>query len=80
LLPGLFRRAEKIEPTANGYRLRFPASGGTLQVIAAAIEAERRCCRFLHFELTVEADDGPLVLILSGPPGAREFVAALCEL
>ncbi len=79
LLPGLFRRAETTEPTPVGYRLRFAASNDMLHAVAAAIDAERRCCRFLRFELTVEPDGGPLLLTLSGPPGAREFVAALCD-
>lgn len=79
LLPGLFRRAETIEPTRDGYRLRFATSSETLHAIAVAIDAERRCCRFLRFELTVEPDGGPLLLTLSGPSGAREFVAALCD-
>ena len=79
LLPGVFRRAEQTDPTPDGYRLRFRPSAETLQAIAAAIEAERHCCRFLRFELSVEQDEGPFVLTLSGPPGAREFVAALCD-
>lgn len=77
LLPGLFRGAETIEPTSDGYRLRLAGSREMLQAVTAAIDAERRCCRFLRFDLTVEPDEGPLVLTLSGPPGAREFVAAL---
>lgn len=79
LLPGLFRRAETTEPTPDGYRLRFAPSGEMLQTLVAAIDAERQCCRFLRFDLTVEPDAGPLVLTLSGPPGAREFLAALCD-
>lgn len=79
LLPGLFRRSEKTESTPDGYRLRFAPSAEMFQSVATAIEAERHCCRFLRFDLTVEPDEGPLVLTLSGPPGAREFVAALCE-
>jgi len=79
LLPGLFRRAEKIEATPDGYRLRFAASAETLHAVAAAIEAERHCCRFLRFELAVEPDEGPLILTLSGPPGTQEFVSALCD-
>lgn len=79
LLPGLFRRAESVEPTADGYRLRFDSSAQTLRDIVAAVEAERRCCRFLRFELAVEPDEGPVVLTLNGPPGTREFVAALCD-
>ncbi|MBI4887242.1 MAG: hypothetical protein HY824_09120 [Acidobacteria bacterium] len=80
LLPGLFTRAQDTEPTSDGYRLTFDASAATLRAIATAIDAERHCCRFLRFELTVEPDAGPVVLTLSGPPGAREFVAALCDL
>ena len=79
LLPGLFRRAETVEPTPNGYQLRFTASGNILHAVVAAIDAERHCCRFLRFDLTVEPDAGPLLLTLSGPSGTREFVAALCE-
>ena len=79
LLPGLAREAEAREETADGLRLRFAASGDTLRRIAAVIDAERQCCRFLHFALTVEPDGGPVWLALSGPPGTREFLAALIE-
>jgi len=79
LLPGLFRRADTIEPTSDGYRLCFAGSREMFRAVAGAIDAERQCCRFLRFELTIEQDEGPLVLTLSGPSGAREFVAALCE-
>jgi hypothetical protein len=74
-----FSRAEETKSTRDGSRLRFAASAEALQAIATAIEAERHCCRFLRFELSVEQDEGPFVLTLSGPPGAREFVAALCD-
>jgi hypothetical protein len=50
-----------------------------LSTIAHAVEAERHCCRFLRFEIIVEPDGGPVFLQLSGPPGTREFIAALLE-
>jgi hypothetical protein len=37
-------------------------------------------CRFLRFTITVEPDEGAVILDLTGPPGTREFVAALLEL
>lgn len=80
LLPGLFRRAQAVEGTGDGYRLRFDSSAETLRAVAAAIGAERHCCRFLFFELVVEPDEASLVLTLGGPPGTREFIAALCDL
>jgi hypothetical protein len=77
LLPGLVSRAERCEATENGLRLTFAASSDTLTAIAAVIDAERQCCRWLQFDLTVPPDGAPLVLTLSGPPGARDFLAAL---
>ena len=41
------------------------------------IDAERRCCRFLRFSVLVEADAGPIVVEITGPPGTREFLEAL---
>ncbi|MBI4486266.1 MAG: hypothetical protein HY655_09670 [Acidobacteria bacterium] len=80
LLPGLFRRALAIEPTEQGYRLRFDTSPGTFHAVATAIEAERHCCRFLRFEFVTEPDENSLVLTLTGPTGTREFIATLCDL
>jgi hypothetical protein len=77
LLPGLAERAERREAMEDGYRLTFAAQGDILQAIAGTIDAERQCCRWLRFEMTVAADGGPIVLTLTGPAGAREFLEAL---
>ena len=77
LLPGLARRAESREDTADGVRFRFSADA--FSVLASTVEAERQCCRFLRFDISVEPDGGPIWLSLSGPPGTRDFLAALLE-
>jgi hypothetical protein len=77
LLPGLFRRAIGTESLPNGIRLLFNASSEALQAIASTIDAERQCCRFLRFELTLEPDAGPICLTLTGPAGTAEFLSAL---
>jgi hypothetical protein len=79
LLSDLMRQAEGHDELPEGLRLRFAATGDRLSTIARAVEAERHCCRFLRFGITVESDGGPIFLELSGPPGTREFVAALLE-
>lgn len=79
LLSDLLRRAEGLEEVPGGLRLRFAPSSETLSTVARAVDAERHCCRFLRFGITVEPDGGPIVLELSGPPGTREFIAALLE-
>jgi hypothetical protein len=79
LLSGLARRAQRLEETPDGYRLEFAASADTLHSITDVVDAERQCCRWLRFQLDVEPDGGRMVLTLSGPQGAREFLAALFE-
>lgn len=77
LLRDLVRRADAREETPQGQRLRFRPAEDTLAAIARVVDAERQCCRFLRFEITVEPGEGPMWLELSGPPGAREFIEAM---
>lgn len=79
LLSELLDLAEDRELLPQGMRLRFPAAPATLSAVARAVEAERQCCRFLRFSITVEPDDGPIVLELTGPPGTGEFLAGLFD-
>ena len=79
LLRALASRASRREDLADGLALEFVASGETLALVTSAIDAERQCCRFLRFRLTVEPDGGPLRLELTGPAGSREFITALLE-
>jgi hypothetical protein len=80
LLADLFRRADHRELTAEGLRVRFPAGSEVLAAIAGVADAERQCCRFLRFGITVEPDGGPISLDLSGPEGTRQFIAGLLDL
>jgi hypothetical protein len=79
LLSEVLRLAESRDKTSDGLRLRFRASSETLELVARAVDAERRCCRFLRFAIVVEPDGGPVFLDLSGPPGTREFLDALLD-
>lgn len=78
-LADLWRRAADHEQNAEGLRLRFAADSEVLTTIARAVDAERQCCRFLRFQVTVEPDGGPVWLDLTGPPGTGEFLSALIE-
>ena len=62
-----------------GYQFYFPATSEALTRIAAMVDAERQCCRFLRFMLTVEPDLGPIALEITGPQGAEDFLDALFE-
>jgi hypothetical protein len=79
-LSRLLDAAVAREELLDGFRLRFAATDDILVQIAHAIEAERQCCRFLRFNLSVEPDGGPICLELTGPAGTREFLTALLGL
>jgi hypothetical protein len=77
LLPGIARLASSRVPIDGGYRFEFASSTDCLGAIAAMIDAERRCCRFMRFQLTVEPDSGPVRLDVTGPAGTQELLAGL---
>ena len=79
VLTDLLRRAQAHDELPEGHRLRFGATDDILATIAQAVDAERQCCRFLRFSITIEPDGGPIFLELTGPPGTREFVSALLD-
>ena len=79
LLNALIHRADERRELPDGYRLRFATDHDVLPLIAQTVDAERQCCRFLRFTVTVEPDDGPISLDLTGPAGTREFLAAMFD-
>lgn len=79
LLPGLVARASAKEPIPGGLRWRFDPQADLVQEIAAVIDAEHRCCRFLRFSLVVEPGDGPVWIEVTGPEGAEDFLSTLLD-
>jgi len=77
LLPGLASAATTSAPIEGGYRFEIAPSGKTLRAIIEVIDAERQCCRFLRFQLTVEPDGGAFRLDVTGPAGTQEFLRNL---
>jgi hypothetical protein len=75
LLPGIIARADGHERLADGFRFHFSPADGLIPAIAAMIDSERRCCRFLQFTLTAPPGEGGLSLEVTGPPGTDEFLA-----
>ena len=77
LLPGLLEKAQERMNLSNGLRFSFAPSSEGLTAAVQTIDAERQCCRFLKFELTVEPDGGQMWLEITGPPGTAEFLNTL---
>ena len=79
LLAGLAALSTKQLKLATGCRLEFPATSDVLTQVTAMIDAERQCCRFLRFALTIEPDLGPISLELTGPEGTHGFLESLVD-
>lgn len=75
ILQKLLPKAQRVE-SSDGYIYRFPSDDECLREIAEFIELERQCCPFLDFRLSVRRGRGEITLELSGPPGAKEFIAS----
>lgn len=67
--------AHRIEPTDTGWRLYLPDEADVVARAASLAAAERRCCAFLNFTLSLTGDG--LVVDVQGPPEARESIADL---
>ena len=77
LLPGLIAQALERVERSDGFAWRFAARTEVLHALTSVIDAERQCCPFLRFELTVEPGQGPLWLAVSGPAGTKAVLAEL---
>ncbi|MDE3183150.1 MAG: hypothetical protein KGM16_07005 [Bacteroidota bacterium] len=64
----------KREELSKGYRYTFSGSDAILDQLIIFIKAERQCCDFLSFNLSIKDDQSSIVLKITGPGGTREFI------
>jgi hypothetical protein len=58
----------------NGYQYSFKGSDKMIDTIVNFIKTERACCDFFTFNLLIEDDDTDILLTITGPDGAKEFI------
>lgn len=76
MIGGLLERGlEHVEPVPGGIRARFAAVAGIEPGLRALIALEAECCAFLT--MTLSAQDGPVMLEVTGPPEAQSLIAEL---
>lgn len=63
-----------IEELPDGYAFGLSADEKWIRIVAELIAAERECCPFLTFNLTAHANFGPLILAITGPGDAKDFL------
>lgn len=70
----LFAACTALEELPDGYAFHFAGDEGTVAALLALVAAERRCCRFLAYELALAPGLGPVVLRLRGDADGKRFV------
>jgi hypothetical protein len=58
----------------DGLSFRLNPSAMNLVELAGWVDAERRCCPFLDFQIALERESGGLQLSLTGRQGVKEFL------
>ena len=64
-------RAEELD---NGYKYIFNGSDDMIDTIISFIKKERICCNFFTFNLLIEDNNSDVILTITGPKGAKEFI------
>ena len=65
------------EELDNGFRFRVPGDNKSATLVTELIMAERECCPFLKFELSLEPAMGPINVRMTGPAGTKEFLKSI---
>lgn len=60
--------------TDDGFLFEFEASDANYEGIFEFVDAERKCCPFFQFEITVEPDGGPISLEIGGSDRVKRYV------
>ncbi len=68
-------RLEEVTETDAGYAFKFDADSDNLQRVFEFVDAERKCCPFFQFDITVPADEQPVRLEIGGSERVKAFVA-----
>jgi hypothetical protein len=69
--------AQEQRELPDGFEFRFPGTDEWAGKLAEFVRFERKCCRFLLFELVFEQDEGPIWLRLRGGPGVKAFIESM---
>lgn len=74
LIASLKARLLERRELTHGYQYRFNGSDEMINGVMRFIKAERACCRFFTFTLSIEDAETNILLTITGPEGAKEFI------
>jgi len=70
----LFSKVIKKEEADNGYIFYFKDEEGLLSQLTEFILFEQKCCKFFHYDLSVQSNGKGIAMKISGPLGTKLFM------
>jgi hypothetical protein len=67
----------ETEELQDGYAFSLPGDIESIELAGKLIMAERECCPFLAFALIAQPNTGPVIVRVTGPNGAKEFLRTI---
>lgn len=77
---GPAKKVKHKKELSDGYAFTFSGTDEMLDELTEFIKTERACCDFFVFGLSVAGDKSVIVLSITGPKDAKEFVETELEL
>jgi|SRR5579864_90405 len=65
------------EEVDDGYVFRVRGDNKSIGLVTELIMAERECCPFLKFEVSLEPAMGSINVRMTGPAGTKEFLKSI---
>ena len=75
----LFSKVIKKEEAENGYIFYFKDEEGLLTQLTEFILFEQKCCKFFHYDLSVQSHGKGIAMKISGPLGVKMFMDDVTE-
>ena len=79
VLAQLKKMIEAKTELENGFKYKFKDSDEMLDLLIDFIKTERQCCDFFNFDIAINNDES-IGLSITGPKGAKDFIASELEL
>lgn len=70
----IFDAISEIRETPEGYKFKLPANTNHIEKAGAFIARERLCCPFFEFTLTIQPEQKPVWLRLTGRDGVKSYI------
>lgn len=65
---------------SNGFEYAFNCTDRMIDEVVSFIKTERLCCNFLTFKLSIEDEESNIILSITGPDVAKDFISSTMEL